>query len=113
MGIKGSAFSANFRVPVSQVTISSGADNVTEYQSSPSAWRAFYLTCGSPVSSHVEADPQGIRIRSGTLPRTTELAVTAHVWVSSKASWDQIADDLPGFWGGADGPLISSKSETD
>jgi hypothetical protein len=109
----GSAFSANFRVPTAQVTIFSGADNVTEYQSSPGAWKAFCSTCGSPVYSRVEADPEGIRIRSGTLERTSTLVVTAHVWVGSKASWDHIRDDLPCFERGADGPRVAANSRSE
>src|SRR3954471_8286292 len=62
----GSAFSANTRVPVERWQVLRKQAPVTEYQSSPGAWKAFCSVCGSPLYSRVEWDPDNIRIRLGT-----------------------------------------------
>lgn len=102
----GTAFSANARVPIKSYRVISGMDVVSEYESSPGAHRAFCSRCGSPVFARVEADPEHIRIRLGTLHREAQANVTAHVWVGSKASWDQLVWDAPQYLRGADGPLL-------
>ena len=83
----GSAFSANCRVSRENWEVVRQDAPVTEYQSSPGAWRAFCSICGSPVYARVEWDPQNVRIRLGSLPRETEVEIVAHVWVGSSASW--------------------------
>ena len=97
----GSAFSANCRVRRDCFSLLSDGAVVTEFQSSPGAWRAFCSTCGSPVYARTESDRGGIRIRLGSLPRGVQARVVGHVWVGSKAGWDWITDDLPCFEEGA------------
>jgi hypothetical protein len=65
------------------------------YESSRGAWKVFCGICGSPAYSDVEADPDNIRIRLGTLERDAQAEITGHVWVGSKAAWDAIDDRLP------------------
>ncbi|MBJ7498143.1 MAG: GFA family protein [Sphingopyxis sp.] len=98
----GSAFSANCRVLVSDFRVIRQAALISEYQSSPGAWKCFCSICGSPVYSRVEWDAEFIRVRLGTLPRDTQVRVVAHVWTGSKAAWDHIVDDLPQFEQGAE-----------
>jgi len=98
----GSAFSANARIPVKSWEVLRSQAPVTEYQSSPGAWRAFCSVCGSPLYARVEWDPDTIRIRLGTLPREIQARIVAHVWVGSMAAWDRIDDDLPRYDRGAD-----------
>jgi len=98
----GTAFSANSRVPLDRWEVVRKEAPVTEYQSSPGAWRAFCAVCGSPVYSRVERDPQNVRIRLGTLPRETQAEIVSHVWVGSSAAWDHITDELPQHERGAD-----------
>lgn len=97
----GSAFSANSRVPVSHFAVVRQAAPISEFQSSPGAWKCFCSVCGSPVYSKVEWDAEFIRVRLGTLPRDAQVRIVAHVWTGSKAAWDHIADDLPQFEQGA------------
>jgi hypothetical protein len=71
----------------------SGADALVRYASSPGRERCFCGKCGSPLASvhhgkvgevvlaSVDGDP-GVRPRE-------------HIFVGSKASWDEIADALP------------------
>jgi hypothetical protein len=99
----GSAFSANCRVPLERFAVLTDQSTITEYQSSPGAWKAFCSTCGSPAYSRVERDPEGIRVRLGTLDRDAQPKIVAHVWVGSKAAWDTIHDDLPCYAEAANG----------
>ncbi len=104
----GTAFSANASVPIKKYRVISGTDIVNEYESSPGAYRAFCFRCESPVFARVQADPEHIRIRLGTLSREAQATITAHVWVASKASWDQLAWNVPQYVRGADGPLLQT-----
>ena len=93
----GSAYSANCRVPVRAFEVVHDAGSLRHFENTLGARRYFCGTCGSPVFALVDADPDHVRIRLGTLERDAEAIVTAHVWVASKARWDVIADDLPQF----------------
>lgn len=93
----GSAFSANSRVPADCFEIVQQDAPITEFQSSPGAWKCFCSVCGSPVYSKVEHDPDHVRVRLGTLSREVHANIVAHVWVASKAEWEDITDDLPRF----------------
>lgn len=93
----GSAFSANVRVELSAYRLLSGHDVLKEYESSPGAVRAFCSECGSPLYARVMRDPEGIRIRLGSLEKNAPVRVAAHVWVGSKADWYEIEGPLPQF----------------
>lgn len=98
----GSAYSANSRVPLERWKVLRKDAPITEYQSSPGAWKAFCSICGSPVYSRVDWDPLTIRVRLGTLPREAQVKIVAHVWVGSSAAWDCISDELPQYARGSD-----------
>ncbi len=55
----------------------------------------FCQNCGSPIFSWRESNPEFARIRIGTLDTPISTKPTAHIFVGSKAEWDQICDDLP------------------
>jgi hypothetical protein len=93
----GSAFSANSRVPRKRLRILTERASITEYQSTLGAWRAFCAICGSPVYGRVDWDPDHLRLSLGILDRETPANIVAHVWVGSKAIWDNITDELPRF----------------
>jgi hypothetical protein len=98
----GSAFAANAPVRTGYFAIVSGPDLVTEYESSPGKFRAFCRTCGSPVYSRRDTEPELRRIRLGTLDGDPERRPLAHVWVSAKAPWYAIGDALPRYREGLD-----------
>ena len=104
----GTAFSANVRVPIASYKLLSGRELIREYESSPGAFRAFCSICGSPVFARVTSDPTTIRVRLGTLARSAEATVTAHVWVRSKPDWYSIEGDLPQYERGVAGSLVNS-----
>ena len=91
----GSAFSANARIASVSFRMVSGRDGIREYEERPGIFRAFCSVCGSPVYARLDRDPTGIRVRLGGLSGEVDARITAHVWVSSKSSWYQIADSLP------------------
>ena len=93
----GSAFASNSPVRTSYFALTSGAELVTEYESSPGKYRAFCRRCGSPVYSRRDSEPELRRIRLGTLDADPERRPLAHVWVGSKAPWHEITDSLPQF----------------
>jgi hypothetical protein len=93
----GSAFASNAPVRTSYFAITSGADLVREYESSPGKYRAFCSCCGSPVYSRRDDEPDVRRLRLGTIDGDPGRRPLGHVWVSSKAPWHAIHDSLPQF----------------
>ena len=93
----GSAFSANCKVPTDRFAVVHDAGTLRHFENTPGARRFFCGTCGSPVFARIDGDAEHVRIRLGSLDREAAAGIVAHVWVGSKARWDQIADDLPQF----------------
>jgi hypothetical protein len=91
----GSAFASNAPVRTRYFEIATGAERVSEYESSPGKFRAFCGRCGSPLYSRTAADPETRRIRLGTLDGDPGRRPLAHFWVSEKAAWHEIGDTLP------------------
>jgi hypothetical protein len=92
---QGGAFVTNAPLRRKYFELLAGADSVVEYQSSPGKWRCFCRTCGSPLWSRRANDPDIVRLRLGTLDGDPERRPAVHVWVSEKAPWFEITDDLP------------------
>jgi hypothetical protein len=93
----GTAFATNANVRRGGIAFLSGQDGITEYESSPGKFRAFCAGCGSPVYSRWVEDPDLLRIRLGTLDQDPGRRSLAHCWVSSKAPWFDVTDQLPQF----------------
>lgn len=93
----GSAFGANVPVRSRYLEWLSGRDTIREYESSPGKFRAFCSSCGSPLYSRHEAEPKIFRIRLGTLDGDPGRRPLAHFWVSFRAPWFDVADELPRY----------------
>jgi hypothetical protein len=93
----GTAHAANAPVRRIDFHLVSGADYLREFESSPGKVRVFCSRCGSPLYAYLRADLDIIRIRLGTLDTPFEREPMAHTWVSDKASWGPIDDNLPQF----------------
>jgi hypothetical protein len=104
---QGGAFVTNAPVRTKYFTLRAGADAVAEFESSPGKWRCFCRTCGSPLWSRRATEPDIVRIRVGLLDGDPERRPLGHVWVSEKAPWYEIPDDLPRYPRGLDGPVES------
>lgn len=93
----GAAFSTNALVPTEALTVTSGADLIAEYQSSPHRQKCFCSKCGSQLFIKRLDKPALTVITLGTVDGDPNLRPERHVFVASKAPWYDIADALPQF----------------
>lgn len=96
---QGSAFASNGIVAASDFKITQGEANLTGYESSPGQTKYFCKTCGSPIVSRNTARPDQVRVRLGTLEGDIAERPMAHIFVDSKANWEDICGELPQFDG--------------
>ena len=93
----GTAHSANAPVQRSDFLLTSGAEELREFESSSGRVRVFCGRCGSPLYAYLRGDIDIIRIRLGSLDTALAKEPKAHTWVSDKAPWEPIEDRLPQF----------------
>jgi len=93
----GSAFALNVPVKSSDFKLLLGEHLLRSYASSEDAKRFFCETCGSPIYSKRMSMPKILRLRVGTLDDDIAIEKVSHIFVASKAVWDDIHDDLPQF----------------
>jgi hypothetical protein len=93
----GSAFGANAAVPRSELELTSGADSLREFESSPGKFRVFCGHCGSPIYAYLSASSDVLRLRLGTLDTPFFEQPKAHTFVSQKAEWEPITGEVPQF----------------
>ena len=77
--------------------IVSGKQVLKKFQSSPTTQRCFCGECGSPIMSIKADTPDYYRLRIGTLDTLIQQVPVCHIFVSSKAEWESIHDDLPQY----------------
>ena len=94
---QGSAFATNGIVNSNDFKIISGADSLTGYESSPGQTKYFCRVCGSPIMSKTDARPDQVRVRIGTIESDIEDRPMAHIFVTSKANWEEISGNLPQY----------------
>lgn len=94
---QGSAFATNGIVKASDFDILTGTDSLTGYESSPGQTKYFCKICGSPILSKSESRPEQVRVRLGTIDSEIGERPMAHIFSTSKASWENITDDLPQY----------------
>jgi len=94
---QGSAFATNANVAKDDFNFTSGEDNLSHYPSSETQTKSFCKTCGSPIMSRNTASPENIRIRLGTIESEIRELPEAHIFVASKANWEEICDNLPQY----------------
>ena len=94
---QGSAFATNGIVKVSDFDILTGVDSLAGYESSPGQTKYFCKICGSPILSKSESRPEQVRVRLGTIDSEIGERPIAHIFSTSKASWENITDDLPQY----------------
>jgi hypothetical protein len=93
--MSGSAFSSGASIPASSFRFVAGEELLKQWESSPGYHRVFCGRCGSPLIKRKEKDPEGIRLRVGTLDSDPGVTISKHMHVGSKASWVEISDGLP------------------
>ena len=115
---QGNAFATNGNVETNNFKFLSGENNLTSYQSSETRpeqtqfvkvilneprrgsivqTKLFCTSCGSPIMSKNTLNPDVIRIRLGTMESDINESPEAHIFVSSKANWEEISDNLPQY----------------
>ena len=94
---QGSAFAANGIVEKNNFKIISGGEQLSGYESTPDQTKYFCRHCGSPIMSKNLNKPDQLRVRLGTIESDLAEKPGAHIFVSSKANWDNITDDLPQY----------------
>ena len=80
------------------------SDGLRWYQTSPIARRGFCGECGSSLFWEPVAQ-DGTGIVAGSLDQPTGLKTIGHIFVSEKADFYSIEDDLPQFQKSSDGKL--------
>lgn len=91
----GSAFAANARIAPEQFKVVSGDDALKSYLAPTGLIRKFCGECGSPIVSE-RKEPRLLAVRLGTLDTPLESSpVGGHIFVTSRAEWLEIHDDLP------------------
>ena len=79
------------------------------YRSSPYAERGFCPDCGSTLSMHEEVLGDRVQVTLGSLDHPEWVRPQDHVWVRSRISWFDVADDLPRFERSSN--AVASKAE--
>ncbi len=93
----GAAFSANVVVESSSLKIESGAELISEYESSANRRKCFCSVCGSQLFIRRTNDPRVTVVALGTVDGDPGVRPERHVFVASKAPWYAISDGLPQF----------------
>ena len=89
---QGSAFRSRASVRAADFAWVEGESRVTFYESNH---RGFCRVCGSPILSKFDAHPAYYGLPLGALDDDPGVRPALHVYVSSKAPWFTITDDLP------------------
>lgn len=94
---QGSAFATNANVKQDSFNFISGEDNLSAYHYSEEQTKFFCKSCGSPIMSKNTNNPDTVRIRLGTIESDITERPSAHIFVSSKANWEEISGSLPQY----------------
>jgi hypothetical protein len=96
---QGTAFATNGIVKAQDFELVSGERLLTGYDSNEDQTKFFCSVCGSPIMSKRKSVPEQVRVRLGTIESDITERPAAHIFVSSKANWEEIAGDLPQYDG--------------
>jgi len=75
----------------------SGEDLVSHYEASPNEFRTFCRVCGSNLVTKFKSKPEVYGFALGTLDTDPGVKPECHVFVSDKAPWHEITDELPQY----------------
>lgn len=93
----GTAFATNAPIAKADFKIVAGEQFLKQYASTATTQRCFCSECGSPIISIKAETPDYYCLRIGTLDTPLTQKLTCHIFVASKAEWDDIAGDLPQY----------------
>ena len=91
----GGSFATNMLIHKNAFHITQGEAELRYFVSSPGKRRHFCGNCGSPLFNTAPSMAPYVSVRCGTLnDAPPEVRPQAHIWVSSRAPWTVINDDL-------------------
>lgn len=93
----GAAFSTNAAVRTDDLHVVSGADLLSEYESSPNRRKCFCSRCGSQLFIRRLNRPEVSVVTLGSLDDDPAVRPLRHVFTASKASWYEIDEALARF----------------
>jgi hypothetical protein len=93
----GTAFSTFARVNAAEFRYTAGADHVRAYRSSLPIERTFCDTCGGRLTVRFDGMPDTVWVSVGTLEGDPGVRAHSHMFVRSKAVWEEINDELPQY----------------
>ncbi len=95
----GSAFSVNVAVSRQSLQMTGGDPAVYEDrgESGQSVWRQFCPRCGSPLLSRVDAMPDTVFVKAGTLDDTSWIKPQMNLWCASAQEWVELDPAVPGM----------------
>jgi len=94
---QGSAYATNGVVAANEFTLVAGEHLLTRYEPTPGYAKYFCSRCGSPIISKSEQKPGVVRVRIGTIESDITERPLAHIFVGSKANWDETDTTMPQF----------------
>ncbi|WP_443080984.1 GFA family protein [Uliginosibacterium sp. H1] len=92
----GAAFNSFAGVPLDALRVTAGEEQLSSYAKGRDSVLRFCKVCGSNLFS-IKPEAGVAHIRMGTLTEEPGIAPKAHLFVGSKAPWQDITDDLPQF----------------
>jgi len=93
----GTAFSTFARLTVADFHVTTGKESIRAYRSSPMIERTFCDTCGARLTIRFDGMPDTVWVSVGTLEGDPGVRADSHMFVASKAPWDEINDALPQY----------------
>jgi len=95
--VQGSAFAVNGNLDADKFIFTQGEELLTAYESTPGQKKYFCKQCGSPIMSKTDTAPDKVRVRLGTIESDITERPGCHIFVGSKANWEEIGGDLPQY----------------
>ena len=95
----GSAFSVQFILPEDQLAVTGEPQlfEITGRESGRTSRQRGCPICFTRLYNTNSARPGLVTIRAGTLDRSDELEIVAHIWTKRKLAGFSIADDIPSW----------------
>ena len=94
----GSAFSTLGVVPRSEFRFTQGEPKLYEdpdTESGNTVQRYFCGNCGAPIYSAIDAQPDNLFLKTGTMDDTSGFQVQFHAWCDSKQGWVELDEGVP------------------
>ena len=91
----GSAFVTWTSVPVRQLNVTAGTENIQRYRSESGAEWGFCRICGASMFYEIASAPGRIYVTAASLGGPLDRSVDSHVSYEERVSWFDPRDDLP------------------